>query len=77
VRDGGAGLGRPLAEILRGARGFRLRPAGRGRGLAIAAAIARRHGGTVSTAPSAEGAALVLALPLLGAPSAVEEQAAR
>jgi signal transduction histidine kinase len=74
VRDGGGGVERPLAEILRGARAGLGR---RGRGLAIAADIAARHGGSVSTAPSADGAALVFELPLLGVLGAVEEQAAR
>jgi signal transduction histidine kinase len=61
VRDGGPGLGRPLAEVLSGARGGRGR---RGRGLAIAAGIAGRHGGALTTAPG--GSALVLELPLAG-----------
>lgn len=58
VRDEGPGLGRPIAQLLRGARGGRGR---RGRGLAIAAGIAARHGGELATAP---GGAVVLALPL-------------
>jgi signal transduction histidine kinase len=45
----------------------------RGRGLAIADDIARRHGGRLTTAPSAGGAALALELPLLE--SAVREEA--
>jgi signal transduction histidine kinase len=61
VHDGGHGLGRPLGEILRAPRGGR---GARGRGLAIVAGIAERHGGTLATAPTAEGAALVLELPL-------------
>jgi signal transduction histidine kinase len=61
VRDGGRGLGRPLREIVRRPRAGLGR---RGRGLAIAASIARRHGGALSTAP---GAAVVLELPLLAA----------
>ena len=61
VRDGGRGLGRPLREIVRRPRAGLGR---RGRGLAIAASIARRAGGALSTAP---GAAVVLELPLLAA----------
>ncbi|HLH66548.1 MAG TPA: HAMP domain-containing sensor histidine kinase [Solirubrobacteraceae bacterium] len=40
----------------------------RGRGLAIAAAVARAHGGALRCAPAARGARVVLDLPLSGAP---------
>jgi signal transduction histidine kinase len=71
VRDGGPGLGRPLREIVRRPRGGAGR---RGRGLAIAASIARRHGGALSTAP---GAAVVLELPLLANGGVAAEEAFR
>ena len=64
VTDGGPGLPAPLAELISAARGRRDR---RGHGLALAAAIARRHGGRLVTAPSPRGARLVLELPLAGA----------
>jgi signal transduction histidine kinase len=60
VHDGGRGLGRPLAEVLRRARS---RIGRRRRGLAFADAVAARYGGRLATAP-AHGAALVLELPL-------------
>jgi len=59
VVDDGAGLPAPVGTIVRRAgRGDR------GRGLAIAAEIADRHGGRLAAAPSARGARLVLDLPL-------------
>jgi signal transduction histidine kinase len=60
VRDTGPGLPAPIRELARRAQGGRGR---RGRGLAIAAAIAAEHGGRLSVAPSARGARLVLELP--------------
>jgi signal transduction histidine kinase len=60
VTDTGPGLPAPLPELVRGARSGRGR---RGRGLAIACAIAARHGGRVAAAPSVRGARLVLELP--------------
>lgn len=60
VGDDGRGLDCSLEVLTRGARGGRGR---RGRGLAIAADIARRHGGRLEAAPSERGARLVLALP--------------
>jgi len=60
VCDGGAGLTAPVDELARAARAGRGR---RGRGLAIAADIARRHGGRLAAAPSGRGARLVLELP--------------
>ena len=66
VTDGGPGLPVPLAELVAAARGRRDR---RGHGLALAAVIARRHGGRLVTAPSPRGARLVLELPLADAAS--------
>lgn len=63
VRDDGPGLPAPVTALMRRARGGRGR---RGRGLAIAGDVARRHGGTLGSAPSAAGARLVLELPALG-----------
>jgi signal transduction histidine kinase len=60
VCDGGPGLPAPVAELARGARAGRGR---HGRGLAIAAEIAARHGGRLAAAPSTRGARLVLELP--------------
>jgi signal transduction histidine kinase len=62
VCDGGPGLPAPIAQLTRRARGGR---GARGRGLAIAAAIVRSHGGRVSTAPAETGARVVLELPLV------------
>jgi signal transduction histidine kinase len=63
VTDAGPGLPAPMAELSRGARRGR---GTRGRGLAIAAAVAHEHGGRLSSAPSDRGARLVLELPLAG-----------
>jgi signal transduction histidine kinase len=60
VIDGGPGLPAPVAELAQRAHGGRGR---RGRGLAIAAAIAEDHGGRLAAAPSERGARLVLDLP--------------
>jgi signal transduction histidine kinase len=60
VRDGGAGLPAPVAELTRRPRAGR---GARGRGLAIAADIAARHGGRLSSAPSPGGARLAIDLP--------------
>jgi signal transduction histidine kinase len=60
VRDDGPGLPAPLSTLVDSARGRRSH---RGHGLAIAAAIARRHGGRLLSLPSASGAHLVLELP--------------
>jgi signal transduction histidine kinase len=49
-----------VSELARRARGGKGK---RGRGLAIAAAIARHHGGRLAAAPSECGARLVLELP--------------
>ena len=59
VSDCGPGLPSPVSGLI--AR--RARAAPRGRGLAIAARIAERHGGRLAAAPSARGACLVLELP--------------
>ena len=60
VIDAGPGLPAPVADLARRARGGR---GARGRGLAIAATIARDHGGRLAAAPSERGARLVLELP--------------
>ena len=64
ITDGGPGLPAPVADLVAAARGRRER---RGHGLALAALIARRHGGRLVTAPSPRGARLVLELPLASA----------
>jgi signal transduction histidine kinase len=60
VQDEGPGLPAPVAELTRRAVAGRGR---RGRGLAIAADIAARHGGRLAAAPSARGARLAIDLP--------------
>jgi DNA-binding response OmpR family regulator len=60
VADHGPGLPAPVADLTRRARGGRGR---RGRGLAIAAEIAHRHGGRLVAAPTARGARMALELP--------------
>ena len=60
VTDRGPGLPAPVTELARRARNGKGR---RGRGLAIAATIARDHGGRLAAAPSECGARLVLELP--------------
>ncbi len=60
VVDGGPGLPAPVADLAARPRGGR---GARGRGLAIAADIARRHGGRLASAPSERGARLALDLP--------------
>ena len=66
VLDDGPGLPAPVTELARHARAGR---GDRGRGLAIASAIARDHGGRISAAPSERGARLVLELPAGASPS--------
>lgn len=61
VSDGGPGLPAPVAQLARRPRAGR---GTRGRGLAIAAEIAARHGGRLASAPSTGGARLALELPL-------------
>jgi signal transduction histidine kinase len=68
VCDQGGGLPAPVAQLTRGARAGRGR---RGRGLAIAAAIAAAHGGRLAGAPAQQGARLVLELPVSGSLSRV------
>jgi signal transduction histidine kinase len=63
VRDCGPGLPAPVGALVAAARGRR---SPRGHGLAIAAAVAERHGGHLASVPAARGAHLVLELP--GAP---------
>jgi signal transduction histidine kinase len=60
VADEGPGLPAPVADLTRRPRAGRGR---RGRGLAIAADIADRHGGRLVAAPSARGARMALELP--------------
>jgi signal transduction histidine kinase len=60
VRDRGPGLPAPVAGLVAAARGRR---SPRGHGLAIAAAVAERHGGRLASLPAARGAHLVLELP--------------
>jgi signal transduction histidine kinase len=60
VTDAGPGLPGPVADLVAAARGRR---SPRGHGLALAAGIASRHGGRLTTAPSPRGARLVLELP--------------
>ena len=67
VTDSGPGLPAPVAELVRAARGGD--GGRRGRGLAIAAAIAADHGGRLAAAPSVRGARLVLELPTVVAPT--------
>jgi signal transduction histidine kinase len=62
VIDQGPGLPAPVYELTRRARGGRGR---RGRGLAIAAEIAERHGGRLVAAPTPGGARIGLELPSL------------
>jgi signal transduction histidine kinase len=64
ISDDGPGLPAPVAELCRGARRGR---GARGRGLAIASAIAQAHGGRLASAPAERGARLVLELPASGA----------
>ena len=60
VIDDGPGLPAPIAELVRRPRAGR---GARGRGLAIAADVAARHGGRLAAAPTEHGARLVLELP--------------
>jgi len=60
VADSGPGLPAPIPALITAARGRR---SPRGHGLAIAAAIAARHGGLLESVPTARGARLVLDLP--------------
>jgi DNA-binding response OmpR family regulator len=60
VADEGPGLPAPVGDLTRRPRAGRGR---RGRGLAIAADIADRHGGRLVAAPTARGARIALELP--------------
>jgi signal transduction histidine kinase len=66
VSDTGPGLRAPVPELIRGARSGR---GHRGRGLAIATAIAAGYGGRLAAAPSVRGARLVLELPTIDSPA--------
>ena len=68
ITDAGPGLPEPVSRLI--AR--RRRGAPRGRGLTIAARIARDHGGRLSSAPSSRGACLVIELPSADAAPAIE-----
>lgn len=65
VRDQGPGLDRPLAALARRGRGRH------GHGLGVATRAARRLGGSLSSAPASEGAAIVLTVPAVHDPSAM------
>ena len=67
VTDEGRGLPGPLDRLVRGPRGGR---GSRGRGLAIAAGVAARHGGRLVTGPSRGGARIALELPAADAAAA-------
>jgi len=68
VVDDGPGLPATVADLAARPRAGR---GSRGRGLAIAADIARRHGGRLASAPSERGARLALDLPAAPAERAV------
>ena len=61
VIDAGPGLPAPVSELARRPRAGRGR---RGRGLAIAADVAARHGGRLAAAPTGQGGRLALELPV-------------
>ena len=67
VTDAGPGLPEPVSRLIARRRG-----APRGRGLTIAARIARDHGGRLSSAPSSRGACLVIELPSADAAPTIE-----
>lgn len=67
IRDQGSGLDRPLASLARRGR----RRGRHGHGLGVATRAARRLGGEISSAPAAEGAAIVLTVPAVHDPSAM------
>jgi signal transduction histidine kinase len=74
VIDDGPGLPAAVAQLSRRARRGRR---SRGRGLAIASAVAREHGGRLASAPSDRGARLLLELPLAGGHGAGQQQPVR
>jgi signal transduction histidine kinase len=74
VTDRGPGLPAPVSQLARSARGGKGR---RGRGLAIAASIARHHGGRLAAAPTERGARLVLELPASPAQGSAAGRAGR
>jgi signal transduction histidine kinase len=66
VVDEGPGLPSPVTALTRRARGGR---GHRGRGLAIAAEIADRHGGRIIAAPAPRGARIGIELPVVRRPA--------
>ena len=66
VTDEGCGLSVPLDRLVRGPRAGRDE---RGRGLAIVAGVAARHGGRLVTGPARRGARVALELPAAGGDS--------
>lgn len=66
VTDEGPGLPAPVADLARRPRAGRGR---RGRGLAIAADVAVRHGGRIAAAPSPCGARVAIELPTAELPA--------
>jgi signal transduction histidine kinase len=66
VRDDGPGLGRPLRTLAR-----RGPSRAHGHGLSIALASARRLGGSLTSAPALQGAAVVFSVPAVHDPSSV------
>jgi signal transduction histidine kinase len=71
VSDTGPGLPAPVAVLARRPRAGR---GDRGRGLAIARAVAASHGGRLESAPSQRGARLVLELPAIDGVIAVDPE---
>lgn len=73
VGDDGPGLRRPVADLARQARAGR---GERGRGLAIAAAIAARHGGRLGAVASSSGVRVAIDLPAAGAEPSIRAEPA-
>lgn len=73
VGDEGPGLRRPIASIVAARGGFGRRLGPHGHGLAIAVRAAGRLGGCITSAPSANGALIVLELPAVTARDGYEQ----
>ncbi len=71
VADDGPGLPAPVAALAGRSRRSR-----RGHGLAVAAAVAARHGGRLTAAPAGAGARMVLDLPAAAAARLARRDAA-